>query len=259
LAIVSKVKIFSLILALPFLLALGVGLHLLGARALKAVLWAWAPLASGEPEAFRYERDVYATADTQMTQIIAVAAASGLACWVGLVLGSGWGWLAGVLTLAAAFALDLRRWERVASSANYLWFQRGWGSSVHQVAIENIRDLSVEETAARGFTLRHGTHNQLVRLRVRMADKRVIALPKTDAHGGLDAVEAVANHLRQRLQKLSDRQALDRASSDATVAARAAAEATPTKDAELRRALRRLRKNALAPDAPRAVKSDSGS
>jgi hypothetical protein len=256
---VCRVKVFNLILALPFLLALGVAAHVFGARAVKAVLWAWSPLATGEPEAYRYERLVYPTADPKMTQIVAVAAAAGLLFWGGLVRGSVWLWLGGLLVVVAAVVLDLLRWQRVASSANYLWFQRGFGSTVHQVAIENIRDLAVEETAARGFTLRHGTHNQLVRLRVRMADKRVVALPKTDAHSGLDDVEAVANHLRQRLQRLGDRRALDRASSDASVAARAAAQEGPQKDAELREALRRLRKNSLAPKVPRAVKSDSSS
>mgnify|MGYP002141142635 CR=1 FL=1 len=38
-------------------------------------------------------------------------------------------------------SLDLRRWERVAVSANNLWFQRGLGQKVHQVALENIRDV----------------------------------------------------------------------------------------------------------------------
>ena len=251
------VKILSLLLALPFLLALGVAAHALLSRAVKAVLWSWSPLATGEPEAFTYDRRVYHTADVAMMQVVALAGAAGLLWWLGMAADSGWLWAAGGLVLAGALALDLVRWERVAASANNLWFQRGFGRNVHQVALENIRDLSVEESDARGFTLRHGTRNRLARLQLRMRDKRVVALPKTDAHGGLDAVEAVANHLRLRLRQLEDRQAMKRSSKEASAAAQAAAEQPPQGDDELRLALQRLRKGALAPDVPPAVKSGS--
>jgi hypothetical protein len=252
---VADVKILTLILALPFLLALAAAAHALIDRAVKAILWASSPLATGEPEAFTYERRVYHTADPQMTQIVAIAFGAGALFWLGLA--TGWGWFhgLGVLALAAAVALDLLHWERVASSANHLWFQRGFGSTVHQILIENIRDVTVQETEVGGFTLRHGTHNRLARLLVRMADKRVVALPKTDAYQGLDDVEGVANHLRLRLQQLADRQALQRSESEATAAAQAAANDPAKADAEIRRELRRLRKDALAPDVPPAVKS----
>ena len=147
------------------------------------------------------------------------------------------------MVLGGAVLLDVLRWERVAASAQNLWFQRGFRSTVRQVALENIRDVSVEESEANGFTLRHGTHNRFVRLSVRMADKRVVALPKTDAYTGLDAVEAVANHLRLRLtQHLCNR---DRSRQTGTPAAPEAAKA---QEAELRRALRKLRGR-----APRSV------
>jgi hypothetical protein len=121
---------------------------------------------------------------------------------------TGWGllWPLAFIALGGAVLLDILRWERVAVSAHNLWFQRGFRNNVHQVALENIRDVSVDESAARGFTLRHGIRNRLVRLAVRMADKRVVALPKTDAFSGLDSVEAVANHLRMRLQQLRERE-----------------------------------------------------
>jgi hypothetical protein len=134
-------------------------------------------------------------------------------------------------------------WERVAVSGHNLWFQRGFHGRVHQVALDNIRDLSIDETAARGFTLRHGRNNRLVRLQVRMHDKRVIALPKTDPDTGLDAVEAVANHLRMRLQQLRDRD-LAQTKRIARTAERPSipeADAADAPDEDLRRALSRLR------------------
>jgi len=251
------VKIVGLILALPFLLALGVAAHALLERAVKAVLWSWSPLATGEHEAATYERRVYHTADPQITQIVATALAAGLLFWLGMA--TGWPGLGGLgfLTLVAAVGLDIWRWERVAASANHLWFQRGFGRTVHQVEIENIRDLSVEEFDVGGLTLRRGKHNRLARLQVRMNDKRVIALPKTDAENGLDDIEAVANHLRLRTLQRDNREAVRRSSSAASAAARAAGAAPPSsgKEAELRRALRKLRKNALAPDLPDVAKS----
>jgi hypothetical protein len=199
------VKLYQLVLALPFMLAFGLACHAAISRGVKAVLWAWSPLASGEPEAATYERRVYHTADIAMLQVVVAAAASGLPWWLALATGSGlWAW-AGVLAIGAVVAFDVLRWERVAVSAQNLWFQRGFRGKVHQVVLENIRDLSVEEAPTGGFTLRHGRHNRLVRLQVRMKDKRVIALPKTDASAGTEAVEAVANHLRMRLQQFRDK------------------------------------------------------
>ncbi|HEV7913913.1 MAG TPA: hypothetical protein VGP22_09105, partial [Albitalea sp.] len=230
-------KTFQLALLLPFLLAFGVAGHALLSRVVKAVLWAWSPLATGEPEAATYERRVYHTADRPMTEIMALAAGAGLLLWLALLFDIGLLWAAAVLLLAGAVALDVLRWERVAISAHNLWFQRGFRSTVHQVALENIRDVAVDDIEARGFTLRHGTRNRLARLSVRMADKRVVALPKTDADGGLEAVEKVANHLRMRLQQLHDRKASRHAAADTATAGEPA-------DDELKRALRRLRKGA---------------
>jgi hypothetical protein len=234
------VKTLQLALALPFLLALGIAGHALLARAVKAVLWAWSPLATGEPEAATYERRVYHTADRRMLEIIGVAAGAGFVLWLALLLDWGLLWAAGFMALGGAVLLDVLRWERVAASAHNLWFQRGFHSTVRQVALENIRDVSVEESEAHGFTLRHGMTNRFVRLSVRMADKRVVALPKTDAFTGLDAVEAVANHLRLRLQHMRDR---DRSRQTGT---QAAPEPTKAQEAELRRALRKLRQQGAA-------------
>src|SRR5687767_5497313 len=80
----ARVKVFQLLLALPFMLALGLVAHALLARGVKAVLWSWAPLASGEPEAATYERRVYHTADMPMTQVVVAAAAAGFPWWLGV-------------------------------------------------------------------------------------------------------------------------------------------------------------------------------
>ena len=237
-------KLYQLALALPFMLAVGLGAHGVLSRGVKAVLWAWSPLASGEPEAATYERRVYHTADMAMLQIVIAAAASGLPWWLAFATGSGlWVW-AGLLAMGAVVAFDVLRWERVAVSAHNLWFQRGYRGKVHQVVLENIRDLSVEESEAAGFTLRYGRRNRVVLLQVRMKDERVIALPKTDARNSAEAVEAVANHLRMRLQQFRDndrsRQAAHRPGPTAGSQSAAAGE----QEEDLRRALARLRQAA---------------
>ena len=246
-------KALSLLVSLPLLLGLSLGAHFLLTRAIKGTAWLWSPLATSEPEAFRYERVVYHTAAPEMLQIIGAALVAGLLFWWASNQGSGWFWVLGALALAGAVALDMLCWERVSVSANNLWFQRGISGKVHQVAIENIRDLTVEESEVRGFTLRHGTRNRLCRVRVRMTDKRVIALPKTDANKCLDDVEAVANHLRTRIQLSGDRQSLQRASKQASEAAQAVASRPPNEESELQRELKRLRRGALAPEVPKAV------
>ena len=241
-------KVFQLLLALPFMLALGLAAHALLARGVKAVLWAWSPLASGEPEAASYERRVYHTADMPMMQIAVAAAAAGFPWWLGLATGAGLWWLAGFAALAGVVALDVVRWERVAVSGHNLWFQRGFRGKVHQVALENIRDASVEETPAGGFTLRHGRNNRLVRLNVRLHDKRVIALPKTDAHSGAEAVESVANHLRMLLQQARERELSRRRPrpEELPPAGSIVPDADALKkDEELQRALAKLRARAL--------------
>lgn len=228
--------------------------HYLGSRAVKAVLWSVSPLSTGEPQAYAYERDVWRTAEPAMLQVQAAVLGSGLVVWLGAVAGQSWLSGLGVLAWIGALLFDLQRWERVAVSANNLWFQRGFWEKVHQVAYENIRDAHIEEKDAGGFTLRRGRDNRVCRLQVRMKDKRVVALPKTDAHSGLADVEEVANQLRQRLRHLEDRAAMKRSEAAAHEAAQQAAQAAPSGDAELRQALRKLRAGALAPDVPKAVK-----
>jgi hypothetical protein len=223
-------------------------------RTAKAVAWAVSPLATGEAEAYRYERRTYHTAHPEMLEIIALALSGGLLFWCALHWGGGWLWTAGLLLVAAAVALDLWVWERVSASANFLWAQRGLRGEVKQVAIENIRELSVDEDDdAGGFTFRHGRHNRLCRLDVRLADKEPVDLPWTDAHTGFDDVEAMANHLRARQLIRGEGQSLQQAADKATAAALAAAAQPPSRDAELMRELKRLRKGALAPDVPKAA------
>jgi hypothetical protein len=190
-------------LMLPFALAAGALLHLGLGRAVKLVLSSISPLAEGELEIGGYERRVYGTAVRPMQEVVLLALASGLAFWLGLAWSIPWGVAGGVLLAGGALALDLIRWERVSISVTYVWFQRGLGQRVHQVAMENIRDVSIVETEEPGFSLRHLNHNRLCRLTLRMQDKRVVALPKTDAYSELDAVEASANLIRERLMMLN--------------------------------------------------------
>jgi hypothetical protein len=253
------VNILTLVLTLPMALAAAVLTHVLASRAIKAVLWSTSPLSSGEPQAYTYERDVYRTAETATMQIVGLVLFSGLVVWLGSVRGSGWIVFLGVLAWLGAVGLDLRRWERVAVSANNLWFQRGFGHTVHQVAFENIYDVAVEEDDAKGFTLRYGPNNRVCRLQVRMNDKHVIALPKTDANSGIEAVEEMANQMRQRLRHREDSQSMRLAEEKATQAARDAAAPVSAEEAEMRLALQRLRSGALAPDVPKAVKLPNGS
>ncbi|MBX3604368.1 MAG: hypothetical protein KF788_03820 [Piscinibacter sp.] len=246
-------------LTLPMSLAGAMAGHVLAGRAVKAVLWSVSPLAEGEPQSFTYERDTFRTAEPGAMQVVGAAAAAGLLFWIAGLAHSWWLAALALLGWLAALGFDLLTWQRVAVSANNLWFQRGLGQTVHQVAFENIRDVAVEERDERYFTLRRGTRNRVCRLQVRMKDKRVVALPKTDAHTGLTEVEEVANQLRQRLRHLEDRESIRRSQVKGSEAAQAAAEQAPSGDADLRRALRKLRRNALTPDVPKAVKLPNGS
>jgi hypothetical protein len=222
---------------LPLAMALAVGAHIVLGRGLKALVAAISPLASGAPEAAGYERRVYGTASRGTAEIVIAVLASGAVLGLGLALSLGWLTALGALAWLAAMALDLRRWERVSTSADYVWFQRGWGQKVHQVAIENIRDIAVVEKAVQGFTLRHFKRNHVCRLTLRMHDKRVVALPKTDvASGGLADVERTANHVRTRKQLIK-----------ALNGSRASSAGKPARSDEERqmlRALKRLRQTA---------------
>lgn len=243
------------VLMLPVLIAFAIGLHAALSRAAKAVIASARPLATGEAEACGYDRNVHATASSQTMGIVAVALAAGFALWLGFAGGWTWAWGLGWLGVAGAVALDLWWWERVAASANHLWFQRGWSGRVHQVLIDNIRDIAVVESEAGGFTLRHGHRNASARLMLTLVDGSRVALPKTDAQGGLEAVEAVANHVRARRQQSSDRRSLSDAEARAAEAAAEAAKAQPSRDAAMLLELRRLRQKALSPDLPAAVRT----
>jgi hypothetical protein len=242
------------ILILPFMLAIALAGHILIGRGAKALASVIAPLASGQPEVTGYERRVYGTADRAMLEVVGVVLASGIVMWVGMAWSIGWVGFIGFLMLLGAVGFDLYRWERVTVSASYVWFQRGLWQTVHQVAIENIRDVTVTEAEAEGFTLRHLNRNRVCRLSMRMNDKRVVALPKTDALSELDAVETTANHIRTRQQLAGDREEVKRSSDRGTQAAAEVANQPASVDREMMRELKRLRQRANAPDVPAAVK-----
>jgi hypothetical protein len=185
--------------SLPILLALAIGGHVVLGRGAKALLAAGQPLCEAAPEIASYERRVYGTADWRMHEVVALVLVSGVVAWVAILMSSWWlGTLSSVLLLGA-IGLDVWRWQRVTVSANDLFFQRGWRQKVHRVSLAKIRIIEVSEASAPGWTLRHGPRNRLCRLTIRLSDKRQLALPKTDAKSELDAVEGVANHVRQRL------------------------------------------------------------
>jgi hypothetical protein len=106
------------------------------------------------------------------------------------------------------------------------------------------------------LTLRRGRDARIARIVLHLRDGTQVPLPKTDADGGLDEVEEVANQIRARQMHLAGRDALGRAEAEAARNVAAAAVASdPTSDAAQRReALRKLRQRALAPDAPPAVR-----
>jgi hypothetical protein len=246
-------SVLSTLLMLPFMLALAVALHVLLGRAAKAVASSASPLARGEPEAGGYQRSVYGTAQRAVLEVVVLVLVAGVSMWIGMAWAASWATWLGLLTLLGAVTLDLSRWERVTVSASYVWFQRGLGQTVHQVAIENIHDITVAEADVPGFTLRHLNRNRVCRLNMRLNDKLVVALPKTDAHGGGEAVEAVANLIRTRQGLVESRQALAKSSEEASRAAANAVLTQSDKDREMLRELRRLRQQALAPELPRAV------
>jgi hypothetical protein len=236
------------------MLAIAVAGHVLLGRGAKALAAVVAPLASGQLEISGYERRVYGTADRAMLEVVGAVIASGLVMWVGVAWSIGWVTFIGFLVLLGAVGFDLYRWERVTVSASYVWFQRGIGHKVHQVAIENIHDVTVTEAEAPGFTLRHLNRNRVCRLSMRMKDKRVVALPKTDAQSELEAVETLANHIRTRQQLAGDRDAVKKSSDRGTQVAAEVAKQPASVDREMMRELKRLRQGATAPNVPAAVK-----
>ena len=174
---------------------------------LKALLWAWSPLAQGEVEALAYQRAAYRTADPALRPVVLVVAAAGVAWGGGLVCPAPVSMLlmlSGVMAILAALVMDLQRWERVAVTSSSLWFQRGLGHTVQHLSLLNVAEVTVQEKDERLATLRHWRGNRSIRLCVRMSDKQVVTLPKTDVFSGADAVEQVANFMRHRLQQIRE-------------------------------------------------------
>jgi hypothetical protein len=187
-------------LLLP-MMALGLGLHAVVAMAIKGMLRRFKPLANTEPEIAGYDRSVYHSSDPVMLTVVAIAALGGVGLWYGGYAVSESGWYAGGALVWLAVAVDLWFWQRVTVSAEYVWFKRGLRGRVHQVHIENVRDAHVEEEEAGGLSLR-GTRNTTVRLKLRMRDRHVAALPKTDARGGgREAVAQVAQLVGERIAR----------------------------------------------------------
>jgi hypothetical protein len=244
------------LLTLPLAVAAAGFAHGLASRAVKAVLGAASPVPQGELQAYGYERDPWRSAEPALWPVVGLALLAGLPLWAAFVWRSGaWFGVALVLGLLA-LALDVLRWQRVAAGASALWVQRGFWSERERIDLERVRDVAVDETDTRGFTFRRGTANRLCRLTVRMKDRSELQLPATDAHSGLEAVEAVANQVRQRMRHLEHREELkaSQAQADKAVAAvQADGERPSAADAELRAALKKLRRGALAPDVPKAV------
>ncbi|MEY4563010.1 MAG: hypothetical protein RLZZ618_2287 [Pseudomonadota bacterium] len=239
---------------LPFTLALALGSHLVIGRGLKAVIAAVRPLAQGSPEAAGYERGVYGSPAPIMHGVVGLVALSGVVLWLAIGLGHGLLVLLSLAVFAGALALDLTHWERASANADFVWFQRGLGRKIHQVAIENIRSVSVTEQTVGGFSVRHGRHNRVCRLSLRLHDKRVVGLPKTDSHGtrGADAVETLANHVRKRKALLADRTSPRRRTTAPMPLADGAPLPQPPADKDMLRALKRLRKESGSASPPAA-------
>lgn len=223
-------SLFVWLLLLPPLLLLGLGLHCVAARAIKQALLRWSPLPRGERRLAGYERSVHDSTEPALWAVVALALTGGAMLWAGAYWLSALAWGLAAAALLAAVALDLVLWQRVEVGDEFVWFQRHLGGTVHQLLIENVRDASVEQQEVGGFSLRHGRDNATVRLRLRLTDRHVAALPKTGACAGRAAVEAVAAHIEQRLASLRAEAAVRR----------------QQPDSDLKRALRRLRRNTAA-------------
>jgi hypothetical protein len=250
----SAVTLGAALLKLPLLIGAALLAHVLLSRAAKwlaAIVW---PLATGEEEGVRYQRGVYGTAGRDTLEIVILVLVSGALMWLGATWAPSWVGAVGAGLVAAAVVLDMMRWERATASANFVWFQRGLKRKVHQIAIENIRDVAVHEEDATGFTLLHGKANRICRVHLKMKDKHVMALPRTDSPRGLDGVEALANHVRARLQLLGERASIERAERDSDMAPLAAEPTLTPEERAMRHELKRLRRkarDAAAPDVER--------
>lgn len=232
---------------------LAIALHVLASRGAKAVVSAAEPLGQGSAEGAGYGRSLYGTPGRASHEVVGIVLAAGALFGVAAV--SGWSlvWFLGLLAVGGAVALELRRWERVAAGPAGVWFQRGMRQRVHHVRLDDIRDLSVQEEDIPGFSWRHGKRNRMCRLNLRLANGKVVALPKTDAWADLDAVEAVANQVRSRQELSRERVAREggragvapgRPSADEQPDATTAGTVAPVADDnDLKRALRRLQRS----------------
>jgi hypothetical protein len=246
----SAATLGSALLKLPLLIGAAVLAHLLLSRAAKwlaGIVW---PLATGEEEGVVYQRDVYGTVGRDTLEIVILVLVSGALMWLGATWAPSWVGAIGAGLVAAAVVLDMMRWERATASANFVWFQRGLKRKVHQIAIENIRDVAVHEEDATGFTLLHGKANRTCRVHLKMQDKHVIALPRTDSPRGLDGVEALANHVRARLQLLGERASIERAERDSDMAPLSVEPTLTPEERAMRQELKRLRRKARDAQAP---------
>ncbi len=242
-------------LQLAFMAGLALALHVLVGRCAKGVAVQLSPLVRGESAIGGYARQVYGTPLPAVADVAALVLASGVLGGLGL-RGQPGAMALGAALWLAAIALDLRRWERVAVSPNFVWFQRGLGRTTHQVAIENLRDVAVVHHTVRGASLRHlhrlGQPQPVCRLTLRMKNKRVVALPKTDGRADRAAVEHVARLIRDRLAPAAQPAATScMPPADTSFAPPIVAQAS-AQDRDLRRALRRLRRQAAcaAPTVP---------
>jgi hypothetical protein len=249
----SSVAPGAALMKLPLLLAAAFAAHVVLGRAAKWLASAVAPLASGEVEAVCYERDVYGTAQRETQDIALVVMSAGALMWLGATFAPNWVGALGAGLVVGAVVLDMQRWERATASANFVWFQRGLTRKVRRIAIENIRDVAVHEEEVRGFTLLHGRRNRVCAVHLKLHDKQAVSLPCTDSARGLDDVEALANHVRARLQLRGERAGIERAARterDRGLAPLAASPALSPEERALRDELKRLRREAAAPQAP---------
>ncbi len=243
----------STLVQLPLMLALAIGAHVLLGRIAKWLAGAISPLATGEEEAVRYQRDVYGSVEREVLEVVGVVLAGGVLLWLGSTFAPSWLINFGVVLVLAAVVLDLLRWERASASANFVWFQRGLTRKVHQVAMERARRVSAGRRHAR---LHASPRSEQPHVPGAPAPERQShgSLPRTDAHRLLDDVETLANHVRARQQMLGEHDKLNRAGRDSGVTTQAPGRVLTDEEREMRRELKRLRSQALAPDVPAAVK-----